>query len=167
MTAYTSARRRDRYDRTIASGLAPCLKASSTNSRSTRELPTRKTPGGASRNGTATVSGSKSMVVIIIIFLSASYPDCTLSRPVPVESRFHAPASLHLRRASGTGWQVGPGIGHTRHSTPVSLAGDAAACDSQGCPVEFLTRPCFGKEMFRHFLVRRAWRVDGRPRSGG
>src|SRR5947208_600804 len=48
----------------MASGVAPALNARITSSRRTRLLPTRKTPGGSSRSGTATVRGSKSSVVI-------------------------------------------------------------------------------------------------------
>src|SRR5262245_27872293 len=48
----------------MASGVAPALKARRTSSSKTRLWPTRNTPGGSSRSGTATVSGSKSSVVI-------------------------------------------------------------------------------------------------------
>src|SRR5262249_17292850 len=88
MTAYTSARRRVRYDRTMPSGVSPRLKAPSTNSRSTRLLPTRKTPGGSSRNGTATVRGSKSKTVMGVFFFSADLPYCTVSRRVCIQDGF-------------------------------------------------------------------------------
>src|SRR6516165_6934434 len=48
----------------MASGVAPSLKARMTNSRRTRLLPTRNTPGGSSRSGTGTERGSKSTLVI-------------------------------------------------------------------------------------------------------
>src|SRR5208337_4019828 len=94
MTAYTSARRSVRYDRTMPSGASPRLKALITNSRSTRLLPTRKTPGGSSHNGTVTDNGSKSTVVTIHLLLSAYLHDCTLRPRVSIQSGFKELAEL-------------------------------------------------------------------------
>src|SRR5438552_13382978 len=49
-----------------------------TYSRSTRVLPTRKTPGGSSHNGTGMVSGSKSTVVMVSLHLSTGHCYCSL-----------------------------------------------------------------------------------------
>src|SRR5262249_19029502 len=88
MTAYTSAKDSVRYDRTMPSGASPRWKARITNSRSTRLLPTRNTPGGSSHKGTATVRGSKSTVVMVATFLSTNLHRRTLSRPVSIQSGF-------------------------------------------------------------------------------
>src|SRR5271157_482294 len=87
MTAYTSARRSARYDRTMASGLSPRLKASSTSSRSTRLSPTRKTPGGSSQRGTVTVRGSKSTVDMVSSLLSTQRISPILLSSAPSASR--------------------------------------------------------------------------------
>src|SRR5205085_1219066 len=88
MTAYTSAKCSARYDRTIPSGVSPRWKARSTNSRSTRLLPMRKTPGGSSHKGTVTVRGSKSTAVMVHFSLSVNLPYCTLPHSVPIQGSF-------------------------------------------------------------------------------
>src|SRR5262245_41086561 len=49
----------------MPSGVWPLWNARITNSSRTRLLPTRKTPGGSSRSGTAIESGSNSAVVMV------------------------------------------------------------------------------------------------------
>src|SRR5262245_32617738 len=51
----------------MLSGLSPRWNARSTNSKSTRLCPTRKTPAGSSRSGTTIERGSKSTVVMVLL----------------------------------------------------------------------------------------------------
>jgi len=76
ITAYTSAKRSERYDRAMPSGDSPCLKALITNSSRTRLSPTRKTPGESSDNGIFRLSGSKSTVLTVPIL-----PSCLATQP--------------------------------------------------------------------------------------
>src|SRR3990170_1439680 len=92
MTAYTSARFSVSYDWTIASGVAPALNARRTSSRSTRLLPTRKTPAGSSRSGTTMVEGSKSSVVMGLI------PSLGNHRGPGTYTLYHSPLLLADRR---------------------------------------------------------------------